>query len=118
MSCGECSRSVVVICSRCTQHAVPKRETSKSLSGLSVLRVYLRNETLLTLVKTLHHVQAFNNTALLCFLQANPPPVVVNTDSVDTPPYVSPGSVCTKFKPLPKTLDCTVTSQCSFQDLF
>uniref|UniRef100_A0A8C2XMV6 Uncharacterized protein n=1 Tax=Cyclopterus lumpus TaxID=8103 RepID=A0A8C2XMV6_CYCLU len=62
MSCGGCCRSVVVICSRCTQHAVPKHETSKSISQISV-----------------------------CSLCANPPPVVVNTDSIDTPPYVSTG---------------------------
>uniref|UniRef100_A0A673CT63 Disks large homolog 1 n=1 Tax=Sphaeramia orbicularis TaxID=375764 RepID=A0A673CT63_9TELE len=30
-----------------------------------------------------------NNSFIVLSLQANPPPVVVNTDSVDTPPYVS-----------------------------
>uniref|UniRef100_A0A3Q1B379 Disks large homolog 1 n=1 Tax=Amphiprion ocellaris TaxID=80972 RepID=A0A3Q1B379_AMPOC len=33
--------------------------------------------------------------AVIYFMQANPPPVVVNTDSVDTPPYVSTASKMT-----------------------
>lgn len=83
MSCSVCCRSVVVICSRCTQHAVPKRETSKStLTGLCIC-VYAPFSLILSI-----RFKVFNQSVVL-FLQANPPPVVVNTDSVDTPPYVS-----------------------------
>lgn len=40
MSCGVSSRSAVVICSRCIQHAVPKHETSKWNSQISLSIVF------------------------------------------------------------------------------
>lgn len=88
MSCGVCSRSMVVICSRCTRHAVPKHETSKS-----PLHVCLFPQ---------HPIRRleFNLILKRCLslLQANPPPVVVNADSVDTPPYVSTSSDSMRFR--------------------
>lgn len=85
MSCGVSSRSAVVICSRCIQHAVPKHETSKWNSQISLSIVFSGSAGL---KRHISDGRMFNWCAPFPW-QANPPPVVVNADNIDTPPYVS-----------------------------
>uniref|UniRef100_A0A3B5APC8 Uncharacterized protein n=1 Tax=Stegastes partitus TaxID=144197 RepID=A0A3B5APC8_9TELE len=73
-----------------SEELAPPHTSSPSTSSPQLLTFFSRRSAFtdcITASQVTHTSQTVN--AAVFFLQANPPPVVVNTDSVDTPPYVS-----------------------------